>query len=830
MLNKNIYILGFCFTIIFSQNIWTGTSVATSDNLEAFSLNPAGFGLDRGIQTGMYIPVNNNQFEFIQGHRHSNFGYLLKYSDSRPKSLMHQPISFKIGLGFEAGKGNYIGFLWDQVKNNEGILMDIENNFVFGAIVRPWNFLSLGATFSTNEEKDISSNRFGIAIRPFLNHRLTFGADYKTNNNLDIEKNTLYPFVDIKLVDGINVGFSAGINLDNDNTVAHEYQINLGFNFDKGGAYTVSDNENNIGIGMYTSEQILPSIFNKKKKDSKHYVRMNLSGKFIEENPLEVSFLTNILFPSSKGTQLRSWLEKMDEYTDGSNIHGLIIDIGSVGAGFAKKNEMRRALQRFKDAGKEIIVYSEYGISGSNYFLISMADKIFISGSTGIELKGLNIEVSFYRTLLDTLSIVPEVFRVNYDGISYKTMGDPFLYSEMTNEFRENYTDLFQGLYDVLVKGIAEGRNWSIEETKEVINQGPYLMLSNAKNVGLIDSIMFKDQFEDYVDNLNDGKNTVTKIKDIDSSEDYVNSWAPKKKEKIAVIYAVGSIMPGNSNPGLSGSSIMGDKTIIKAIKSARENKDIKAIVLRIDSGGGSVLASDNMWREIYKTTTEDTTNVKPFIASMSDVAASGGYYIACEADSILADEATITGSIGVIGLRFNTSELMKRIGINTESITFGDNADFATGSRLISDEHRARIQESINETYTDFKQKVSDGRYNISEEDDLDGIAMGRVFTGKQASDLDLFLIDKLGGIHEAIETAKNAAGIDGDVEIIEYPKADIKSSFEFTLGMKTSIQNNIIDELPYEIKKHYDAVELINVLSSDTKHMIFPYKIEVK
>lgn len=830
-----IIIISFCY----SQNIWTGTSVATSDNLDAFSLNPAGFGIDRGYLTGMYIPVNNDRFEFIQANRDSNFGYLLKYSDSRPKKLMHQPISFKIGFGTELGKGNYIGMLWNQSKNGEGSLMNIENNFIFGAIMRPFNFLSVGATYSTNEDKNISNNRFGVAIRPLLNHRLTIGADYVMNSNGKINTNTIHPFADFKLVDGVNLGFSMGIDPD-ENDANPSYQLNLGFNFDSGGAYSISDQDENVGVGFYSTNQILPSIFSKKKKNIKQYVRMNLSGGFIEEKPQEPSFFNQILFSSPPSTQLREWLEHMREYTDNPEIDGLIIDLGSVGAGFAKKNEMRRALQEFKNAGKEIIVYSEYGISGATYFLVSMADKIFISGSTGIDLRGLNVEISFYRTLLDTLSIVPEVFRVNYDGKSYKTAGDPYLNKEMSDEMRENYTDLFQSLYDIMVRGISEGREWTTEKTESIIDNGPYFMLDDAKSVGLIDGIMFKDQFEKYVEDLNDGKNKVIKANDFNRNPDYVTEWIEPKKEKIAIIYAVGGIKPGNSDPGPSGSSTMGDKTIMKAIKSARKDKSIKAIVLRIDSPGGSVLASDNMWREIYKTTTEDSSNVKPFIASMSDVAASGGYYIACEADSILADEATITGSIGVIGFRMNFSKLMNRIGINTDYITFGENASFGTGSRLVTDNERERIQESINESYSIFKNKIIDGREEIwsntldvdsSYVFDLDNIAMGRVFTGNEASNLDLFLVDKIGGINEAIETAKNAAGISGEIEIIEYPRKEEK---DFSLDVGVAISNmakkQFIDSLPEEISKHYDMVELMEVLSSDEKQMIIPYKIEVK
>ena len=177
-----------------------------------------------------------------------------------------------------------------------------------------------------------------------------------------------------------------------------------------------------------------------------------------------------------------------------------------------------------------------------------------------------------------------------------------------------------------------------------------------------------------------------------------MNSGRSSEKEKIAVIYAVGGIVPGKSQPSPSGSKVMGDKTISEAIKQAREDKSIKAIILRIDSGGGSALASDIMWSEVLKTTETDSTNIKPFIASMSSVAASGGYYIACQADSIIAYPSTITGSIGVIGLRLNFSELMERFGIHTDNIKLGEHADFATGSRLATHKENEQIMESIQE------------------------------------------------------------------------------------------------------------------------------------
>jgi len=341
---------------------------------------------------------------------------------------------------------------------------------------------------------------------------------------------------------------------------------------------------------------------------------------------------------------------------------------------------------------------------------------------------------------------------------------------------------------------------------------------------------MYPDEFDEYIDGLNDEKVTTTKWKDIDRSDDYVHEWAPKEKDNIAVIYAVGGIQSGKSNPGPAGSSIMGDKTIMKAIKSAREDKSIKAIVLRIDSGGGSAVASDHMWSEVLKTTTTDTSNVKPFIASMSDVAASGGYYIACEADSILADEATITGSIGVIGFRMNFSQLKKRIGINQERLSFGENSNFMSSGRLINDEEYERLQGTIDDVYTRFKNRVIDGRHNLSKDDDLDEVALGRVFSGKRASELALTLVDKLGGLHEAIEVAKNSAGIEGAVDIVEYPRKTKDGLKELKIQFGGNLEQQITDFLPESIRSDWEYLRSMEGLMDENTLMILPYKIDIE
>ena len=631
------------------------------------------------------------------------------------------------------------------------------------------------------------------------------------------------PFIAIEPLDGFKISVSTVLN-DN-NSFSDNTSINIGLNFGKGGVFYNTEGEN-IGLGFTTSSQEATSLLNFKNKNYKNYVRMKFNGKFIEEKPKDMGFFS---FLSGKpGIQLRTWVDQINELTVDENIDGLIIDLGrNVSAGFAKRNTIRRTLQNFKNAGKKIIVYSEYGISNGAYFIISMADEIYIPEMTSVDLNGLSANVSFYRGLLDTLSIVPEVFRVNYNGKSYKTAADPLLNKAMSDEMRENYSELFEDLFSIFVDGISEGRSWKKQKTLDVINNGPYLITKDALKAGLISGIMYPSEFENYVNSLNNEKNTILKFEDLLETDQYSNEWKSEKKEKIAVIYAVGGIQSGKSNPGPQGSSIMGDKTIMEAIKSAREDDDIKAIVLRIDSGGGSALASDHMWSEIIKTTKTDTLNHKPFIASMSDVAASGGYYIACEADTILADEATITGSIGVIGLRLNFSQLQKRFGVNQETLKFGENSDFLSSSRLMTEQEYDVMQASINDTYDLFKKRVQSGRKNISASDNLDEVAMGRVFTGKRALDLDLALIDKLGDLNDAIEVAKNSANIKGEVEIVEYPRKK-KSDKGFSFEVNTYIEKKITDALPEPLKSDWQYIRSMEGFKNENSLMILPYKIE--
>jgi len=809
------------FSFLFSQDIWGGVSVATPDGLNTMSRNPAGLGIPRGKQSGFYLQFDS-LYTNSTSYRKNGIGFDLTYNQF--SQGMFNPTDGNIGFGFSIFQNAYAGFKWNKIHK-----IDV------GLLYRPYNLISVGATtqFDDTFTKYYKST-IGIAIRP-LKHRLTFGVDM--NRQADDDSLYISPHLTLKPLDGIII--SAHSNME-----FNDFQINLSFNFGKETVYspaTINSNgKYSGGVGFYTDTQKQKSVFKKKLKDRKRFVRMKLNGLFIEEKPYTQPFTFNFNpFNGNRGNgiQLKTWIDNIDELTKDDEIDGLIIDIGRVQAGLSKIGEMYDALTRFKDAGKKIFVYANKGISNADYFLLSMADEIYLNEYTGIDLKGLRMEISFFRGLLDTLLIEPEVFRVQFNGKSYKTAGDQFLHKQMSDEMRENYGDLLDDFFTFYLNGISKGRNWDISHTQEVIDNGPYLEPQDAIEAGLADSMLYPDQFNDYIKSLNDKKVEIIKWKEIDRSDEYVHEWSPKKKEKIAIIYAVGGIISGKSNPGPAGSSTMGDETIVKAIRSARNNEEIKAILLRIDSGGGSALASDQMWREVLKTTDletaktkKDSSNIKPFIASMSSVAASGGYYIACQADSIIAHPTTITGSIGVIGVRLNFSKLLNRWGITSDIIKKGEFSDFASGNRLVSDEERKKIQGSINDVYTKFKKRVIDG-HDLPENTDLDNVAMGRVFSGKRAkNDISIPLVDVNGGFHDAIELTKVAAGLkDEEIEIVEYPMPDYKFK-EIAKGLTYTRSPAYMDILSDKLAREFKVFDIIPVLIDNELQMILPYSITIE
>jgi len=797
------------FNFIFSQNSITNSLiqqqtniVSESDGLDAF-YNPAGFGINHGWETFSYgafdkSDIENGTVYFGDKDLISGLGYYVGYTKS---DKINKPSEYNIGFGTNLLKNFYLGISYDH-----------NQIYKLGTLWRPYNFLSTGLTYNTGN--DIN---FGLSIRPLNTHKFSFGFEYGTN--LDSEETQQMAYVKLMDIKGVDLMGQYFPETD-------QFNINLGLNLNSIRINSTHNSQfsDQINLGFTYGIQKRESIIN---KEEKKYVKLTLDNVFIEESPNipKFSFDFNVPNPFSKkkknGTQLRKWIEKVDKLTNDSTVEGMIINLKEVNASFNKRIEIRDALQRFKNSGKKVIVYTEKTISNMNYHLISIADSIYINPLTGVDLKGMKLEVTFYRGLLDSLNITPEVFRVNKDGKSYKTAGDPILNTTMSDEFKENYTRLLDGLYSQFVNDIATAKDWSIQKTKDIINDGPYWNTQIAIDKGLVNGSKYPDEFKTYIKELTKDKKIIN-FSDIENEKKYVYDWRKKEKSKIAIIYAVGGIVSGKSNPGPQGSSIMGDKTIIKALQSVSKDKSIDAIILRIDSGGGSALASDQMWREISNITNNKDNEI-PFIASMSGIAASGGYYIACEADTIIAHPTTITGSIGVISMAFNLSDFYKKIGINKEVIKRGDFSDLYTQSRQWTDKERQKFIDSTEEFYKEFKSRVIDGRKQFNDINELDKIAMGQVWTGKQA--LENGLVDILGGTNETIELAKNMAGIDKEVEIdiVEFPKQEKmknKKSNEFEL---------ILELMPESLKKELNRLNVIPILDGENMYFMMPHHIEI-
>ena len=808
--------------LLFGQIQLTQPSVAAVDDPMAVKYNSAGLAFNGHAETLMLAHFDGSNFtkDFAYYSQNKTSGFAYQWDVASAKNIW----SFSQGIKINESHAVGFSYSFDNSLWKEG-------RYDVAWMHRPLPMLAVGANLQnawSGTDEFIKLNS-GVA---FQNRSGRWGAGFE----FGVERNDAGPELDyvtsqaisffVEPVAGLRVNAFADLN----NTSSVGISLSLRMPALGIESHGVSDNLNSQTIGFRTTINPYRSIFDKKpaKQDEKTYIRIKLDGLLIEEPEIKkpkipFQFELKIPFigePVVYGKQLKKFIDQMQEYTDDPDIHGMVIDLANFRGGFSKIAEARLAFQRFHDAGKQIIVYSKFGLSNPTTYLLSMADEIYIHEMAGVDLRGLAMEITFFRGLLDTLSIVPEVWRVS----PYKTAADPFLQDKMSDAMRTNYSQLLQGVYDQFVAGIAAGKDWSDEKTMAVINNGPYMLLEDAVAAGLITGSMYPDEFDDYITELNDGKITIIKPKKDKDIPPYQYAWrADKEKDKIAVIYAVGGIVSGKSKPGPSGSKNMGDETIAKAIKEAREDKSIKAIVLRIDSGGGSALASDIMWREVLKVTETDSANIKPFIASMSDVAASGGYYIACQADSIIAYPSTITGSIGVIGMRLNFSQLQERLGINTEGIKMGDHADFGTGSRLATETENEMILASINDIYIKFKERVLKGRDALDDMDRLDSLALGRVWTGVDAKAYGL--IDEVGGYYDAIELAKHAAGITGEVEIVELPNYKTKPDLKKLLGGEATI-----DLVSSQVLESIGVMDIIPILEGGELQMIMPVKIEIK
>ena len=470
-------------------------------------------------------------------------------------------------------------------------------------------------------------------------------------------------------------------------------------------------------------------------------------------------------------------------------IRGIYLEPMYLATGYASLQEVRDAILDFKESGKFVYAYGEY-LSESDYYVASAADSVFVNPTGAIEFNGLSANVTFYKGLFDKLEIEPEVFRVG----AFKSYVEPYTRTEMSGENRLQYSDLLLSMYDTYLTNLSASIGKSVEELDDISYLMKVRLPKDAQELGLIHKVGYEDELEVVMkERLGLPEDDDVPYIDIKSYGQVVAAETKYSSNRVAVIIAQGDIVMGG-NEGIVG------ETFAKEIKKARENSSVKAIVMRVNSGGGSMTASDMIWREMML-----TKGKKPIIASMANAAASGGYYIAMAADTIIAQPNTITGSIGIFGLWLNfTKFLENKIGITHDVVKTGEYSDIYTVTRRLNSYERQIIQGTVEEGYETFTRKVAESR-NMSQ-DAVKEIAEGRVWSGEQA--VGNGLVDRLGSFEDAVQLAVEMAGIEDDYLLSYYPK---QKPFleEFIDRMSSTIQTKIFSEPIDPILTQFERVK---------------------
>lgn len=566
-----------------------------------------------------------------------------------------------------------------------------------------------------------------------------------------------------------------------------------------------------------------------KKPKKVRLAHITISGE-LPESPGQMSLFGDL------GIDLRKTISRLDKAAADKKISGVILNVHSAALGKGKLNELRAAIGRVRASGKKVHAIMESAM-GPQYLLASACDEIAMPEPGIIVIAGVHAEFTYLKDLLDKLGLKADIMHVGKS----KGAAEPLTRRSMSEPVKKNLTAMVDDIYDQMVTTIAADRQLKIDEVESIIDQG-LLTVTQALEANLIDHIAYPDEYRAHLKKQYEADELV-----------YVVNYGKKKVDtdfsgpmgmiklfkailgggsrgngsngpKIAVVYAVGPITSGKSESSPFGGQSMGSDTIVKALQEAADDKDVAAIVLRINSPGGSALASDLIWR-----TTQ--TIEKPIVASMGDVAASGGYYIAMGTDRILAEPGTITGSIGVVGGKVTLSGLYEKIGISTEVISRGKNSGIFSTTTMFSDSEREAIQSMMQDIYRQFTSKAAEGREMPLEK--LESLAGGQVYTGRDAKRNGL--IDEIGTLKDAIRVAKELAGIDPEkktiLKILPKPTNPFESLFGANLDAEREahLLNGLVRLAPELAVPLRQAAQWRRAMSEPTS-LIMPFWVEIK
>ena len=778
---------------IFGQFI-PNTSVTVSDDASGLVINPAGLGVSRGFNMLFLSPLDftkldSTQEDFGVYFQAGRTGFGFTY-------LKEDPDLFHWGSGEHFWKGIYLG-------STTHFSSDGYEKIDLGMMYRGFSWISSGLSWKnlwSRERKGVRLPQefgLGIAFRPFGN-RMTIAYDHR----LSFDAETFFENVtDLGGVLQINTEPIDGIKLFTSyNTKDNGIQIGIGIGFAEASMETYHnlDEDNQYGsslVGFHVSQEIRRSIIPKK------------ASTFVEmafDTPITDSPTPKVFF-GPKTITLRDLIQKIRDMTDNPTIDGIILKPDNYHSGMGMMDELIQAFRYFKQSGKKIYAFMDSG-SDVSYALACVADSIYLNRGGFLAVDGLALGVGFLKGLFDKIGVEAQFYRRG----DYKTAAEPFTREHLTETSREAYEAVLNDLHTIFSEMILKGRNWTPEKLNEVYAKALYTP-PMALETGLIDGIFHPDQIETKMKEIAGEKVKIKKVNKL--PRQWVYDWEPVIGPKIALIYAEGPIYPGKSEPSpFGGDKIIGSETTAGAIQAAREDKSVKAIVMRVNSPGGSVLASEDIWREVHRTTHPDSAdeeNQKPFIISMANVAGSGGYYISCAADTIVADSACITGSIGVLSGKISLGGLFKKIGYNVDIIKETPHAEQFGMHRTFTEEEGQQMQAIVDSYYEQFLDRVSEGRGMTIEE--VDAVAQGRIWSGIDAKEKGL--VDILGGLDTAIEVARKKANLEEDKYDLQIYKGVEPLSFEFNLKTKSELMKILeMFETDVPITKMLDRAKLIN------------------
>ncbi len=771
-----LFFMSFLYSIDFPGS-------AVGDDFLSIRTNPAAmaYGNAGGIAYIQPYQLDSNSGDEPQ--LFSDFTFQLAgthlgyYFDKQDTSFNHNILS-----AGEILPNTYAGFRfsWDDggIGNPSGGL---------SILARPSDYFSFAGT----AEKLFTSHMDGLAglgIRPFASMDRNPGI---LSLSLD------FPWADgfstpvIGATSSLVPGFElqASYNTDTD-------QLSAGISYSMGISRfgTIADSDTrgyayaHLGGRNYTTP-VLPA--------TDPYVNFNPGDLIVEEKAQGFSFF------SRENPSLYEVLKEIEELQNNPAIKGMVLQNVNFQLSWAGYSELITSLNRFREEGKKVVYYFE-NISLQNYVLAAATgDAVYMNKMGTLNLTGIGADKLYFKGLFDAFGIKVHNIRSH----PYKTAMNGFSEAEMSTEEREMLELFYKDIYESMLDYIQTGRQDKLSAPiEELAAAGPYFISSRAVESGLIDDVIYPDELTDKLTKFH--KNPVLTAGNFMPS--FRKDWSEPYFQQIALIYAVGLIVPGTGIPG----STIGADSLSAAIRAARENPFVKAVVLRIDSGGGSSMASDIIAREVKLTTDAG----KPVIVSIAGAGASGGYYIAAYADTIIASPVSITGSIGVYAAFPEFSGLLEKYGVRTDTAATEPNQGFFNPLTPFSEEQTAKVKESVDYIYDLFLQTVAEGR--SMEKEKVDESAQGRIWTGRQA--LERGLIDRLGGLFDAIETAAEQSGITGEYMLVDYSYRDVPFSMRMTETLSAPLQNM---ESFAELQKLNKSVMIYSLIKSEGILMLEPF-----